>query len=149
MPATPTLPVNPIPLAVPIPTVTTSTATTQIPVVKSAATSIPVTVYILAQGKLEGIPLPHRKALSGRKSFCPQLQYTPTKQQPEVTSSVTTFQVKEDTTWPNIMPASTNLFEARADWPIPPTKTPAVKVEKAEVPPRVAAIPHAMVSNKF
>ena len=46
------------------------------------------------------------------------------------------------------MPASTNLFEARADWPIPPTETPTVKMEKAEVPPRIAAIPHAMVLAK-
>ena len=47
------------------------------------------------------------------------------------------------------MPASTNLFEARASWPIPPTETPAVvKMEKTEVPPRVAAIPHAKVLNK-
>ena len=44
------------------------------------------------------------------------------------------------------MTASTNLFEARADWPIPPTQAPTVKVE--EVPPRVAAIPCAMVSHK-
>ena len=45
--------------------------------------------------------------------------------------------------------ASTNLFEARANWPIPPTETPTVvKMEDTEVPPRVAAIPHAMVLNK-
>ena len=35
-----------------------------------------------------------------------------------------------------------------ADWPIPPTEPPKVKMEKAEVPPRVAAIPHAMFLNK-
>ena len=40
------------------------------------------------------------------------------------------------------------LFLARADWPILPTQTPAVKIEKAEVPPRVAAIPCAVVLNK-
>ena len=56
-------------------------------------------------------------------------------------------QVREDTPWPNTIPASTNLFKARADWPIPPMQTPAVKVEKA-VQPRVAAIPHAMVLSK-
>ena len=41
-----------------------------------------------------------------------------------------------------------NLFESRADWPIPPMQTPTVKVEKAEAPPRVAAIPCAMVLPK-
>ena len=41
-----------------------------------------------------------------------------------------------------------NLFEARADWLIPPMQTPSVKLEKAEVPSRVAAIPRAMVSPK-
>ena len=58
MPATPTLFMNPILPAVPTPTVATSTATSQMPVVKSAAISIPVTVYNLAQGKFEGIPYP-------------------------------------------------------------------------------------------
>ena len=47
------------------------------------------------------------------------------------------------------MPASTNLFDARTSWPIPPTETPAVvKMKKTEVPPRVAAICHALVLNK-
>ena len=54
----PTLPMNSIPPIEPIPTVATSTATTQISVVKSAATLIPVTVYNMAQGKFEGIPYP-------------------------------------------------------------------------------------------
>ena len=47
------------------------------------------------------------------------------------------------------MPASTNLCEARPNWPIPPTKTPiVVKKEKTEAPPRVAAILHTMILNK-
>ena len=47
------------------------------------------------------------------------------------------------------MSASTNLFDARASWPIPPSETPSVvKKEKEEVPPRVTAIPHALVLNK-
>ena len=59
IPTTPTLttPLNLIP-TVPIPIVATSTATNQMLVVKSAAASIPVTVYNLAQGKFEGIPNP-------------------------------------------------------------------------------------------
>ena len=66
---------------------------------------------------------------------------TPTKPLPEAIPNAPTFQVREDTPWPNTVPASTNLFKARADWPIPPMQTPKVKVEKVEVPPRVAAIP--------
>ena len=49
---------NPITPAVPTPTVATSTVTTQMPVVKSAATSIPSIVFNLVQGKFEGIPYP-------------------------------------------------------------------------------------------
>ena len=56
LPTTPTTsaPVNPIP----IPTAAMSNASTQIPIVKSAAMSITVTVYSLAQGKFKGIPSP-------------------------------------------------------------------------------------------
>ena len=79
MPATPTLAMNSIPPAVPSPTVATSTATIQMPVAKSAATSIPVTVYNLAQGKYEGMPYPAGRPPNGRESFCPQLQYAPSK----------------------------------------------------------------------
>ena len=68
--------------------------------------------------------------------------------QPDVIPNAPTFQVREDTLWPKTVPASTNLFNARADWPIPPMQTPTMKVEKAEVPPRVAEIPHAMVLPK-
>ena len=43
---------------------------------------------------------------------------------------------------PNTMPASTNLFDARTSWPISPTETPTVvKMEKTEVPPRIATHP--------
>ena len=79
IPTNPTSPVNPILPIEPTPTVATSTATTQTLVVKSAATSIPVTVYNLVQGKLEGIPYPTGKTPSGRKSFCPQLQHAPAR----------------------------------------------------------------------
>ena len=59
------------------------------------------------------------------------------------------LQNREDTPWPNTMPASTNLFNARASWPILPTEICAVvKIEKTEVPPRVATIPHTLVLNK-
>ena len=47
------------------------------------------------------------------------------------------------------MPAPTNLLDARASWPILPMETSTVvKMEKTEVPPRVGAIPNALVLNK-
>ena len=55
-----------------------------------------------------------------------------------------TFLVREDTPCPNTESASMNLFEATADWPIPPTPAPT----KIEVPPQTAVIPHAMVMPK-
>ena len=63
LPSTPTSTssMDPIPPAAHTPTVATSTVTTQMPMVKSVATSIPVTVYNLAQGKFEGIPYPTRR----------------------------------------------------------------------------------------
>ena len=50
------------------------------------------------------------------------------------------------------MPASTNVFVARASWPIPPSETSTpifVKTEKAEerTPSKIAAIPHVMVNK--
>ena len=130
MPTNLTLPMSSILPAEPSPMVNTSTATTPKPVTSSAATSIPVTVYNLAQVNFKGIP-------------------NPQEQQPEATPTVTTLQTREDTPWSNTMPASTKLFNAKKSWPIPPTDTPAVvKMEKTEVPPRVAAIPHTLVMNK-
>ena len=78
MPAIPNSLVNPILPAEPIPTVATPTVIAQMPVVKSAATSIPVTVYNLAQGKFEGIPT-SQEGPKWKKILLPQLKYTPTK----------------------------------------------------------------------
>ena len=118
------------------------------PMVKSAAMSILVTVYNLAQVKFEGIPHPTGRPQAEENPSAPSCSLPQERPQPKALPNAPTFQVREDTPWPNTIPASTNLFEARADWLIPPTQTPTVKVEKAEVPPRVAAIPHAMVLPK-
>ena len=119
------------------------------PVVKSAATSLPVTVYNLVQGKFEGIPCPTGRPQEEENPSAHSCNLSQQRQQPEAAPTVTNPQTREDTRGPNIMPVSTNLFEARASWPIPPSETPTVvKVEKTEVPPRVAAIPHALVLNK-
>ena len=64
----PTLPTDPTPSAV------NTMVTTQTPEAKSAATtttSIPVTVYILAQGKFKGISYPTRKFQEGEGPSTP------------------------------------------------------------------------------
>ena len=71
--------------------------------------------------------------------------------QPSTTWSYTqcpTIQVREDTPWPNTIPASTSLFEARAGWPVPPTLAPSMKVENREVLSKIATILCAMVLPK-
>ena len=110
------------------------------PVMKSAATSIPVIVHNLVHGKFEGIPYPTGSPQVEENPSAPSCNTPQQRQQPEAIPNVTTFQVREDTSWPNTMSASTNMFEARADWPIPPTETPTVKMEKAEVPPKAVVI---------
>ena len=112
----PTVPMNSIP-AVPTPTVATSTATTQMPVVKSAATSVPVTVYNLVQGKLKGIPYPIGRPQVEENPSAPSCNAPPQGQQPKAVPNAQTFQV---TPHGLTLPASTNLFEAWEDWPIPP-----------------------------
>ena len=149
MPANPTSPMNLISPAEPTPTVVTSTATTQMQVVKSTATSIPVTVYNLVQGKFKGIPYPTGRPQVEENPSTPSCNMPQQRQQPEATPAVTTLQTRVDTPWPNTVPGSTNLFEARASWPIPLAETPIiVKMEKTEVEPRVATILCAMVLNK-
>ena len=140
LPTTPTVPVNSI-SAVPTPTVATSTATTETPMVKSAARSIRVNVYNLAQGRFEGISYPTGRPQVEENPSAPSCNEPPQRQQHEAVPNAPTFQLREDTPWPNTIPASTNLFKERANWPIPPTQILAVMMEKAEAPTRVAAIP--------
>ena len=101
-------------------------------------------VYNLAQGTFEGILYPAGRAQVEENPSTPK--YNPP--QAEAPPNAPTFQVREDTPWPNTVPVSMNLFKARADWPIPLMPAPTVKVEKTEVPPHIAAIPHAMVLPK-
>ena len=79
-------------------------------------------------------------------------------QQPKATAAATFTSplTRDDTLWPNIILASTNLFVVRASWLIPPNvkeaTTPTfVKMEKTDkkTPPKLAAIPHTMVQNKM
>ena len=154
MPTNPTFPMNPTQPAEPNPTVVNTKATTQMPVAKSAATaatSIPVTVYNLAQGKFEGIPYFTGKPQEERGPSIPSCNNPHERQQPKAAVTATAPQNREGTPWPNTMPASTNLFDARASWPNPPTEAPTfVKTEDAEkkIPLRLAAIPHTLVLNQ-
>ena len=112
-------PVNPIPT----PNSSHSYRSTQMPVVKSAAMSAPVTLYKLSQGTFKAIPYPTGKS---------QVEENPSTSncnppQSEATPNVPAFQVRKDTPWPHTMPASTYLFEARADWPILSVPAPTVK----------------------
>ena len=122
---------NPILPVEPTPTVATSTATTQMPVVKSAVMSIAVTVYNLVQGKFERIPYPTGRPQLEENPSAPSCNTSQQRQQPEAAANITTLQTREDTSWPNTMPVSKNLFEARVSVPIPPTETPTVvKMDK-------------------
>ena len=105
MPATPTSPMNPILPAEPTATVATSTTTTQMPVVKSTATSIPLTVYNLVQGKFEGIPYPTGRPQVQENPSTPSCNIPQQSQQPEGTPTAISLQAREDTSWSNTMPA--------------------------------------------
>ena len=93
------------------------------------------------------------RRFQGEEDACiPNGNNPPKVQQPKTTATATAPQTREDTQWPNIMPAYTNLFVTRASWPIPPSKTSMpifIKMEKAEdrTSPKIAGIPHAMVSK--
>ena len=116
----------------PVPTV--ATTSTQMPVTRSTATSIQIMVYNLATGKFREVPCPLTLT---QNSNTPTLEDIPSAP------------VIQGTPWPNAGSASENLFETRKEWPIPPTPvpTPALTL-KTEEPPKIAAIPHAMVMPK-
>ena len=127
-------------------------------VVQPAATAtklIPLTVYNLAQNRVQEIPNPTGRFQEEEHPFTPNHGYPPMAQQPTTTTTFIAPTTKDDTPWPNTIPALTNLFVARAPWPIPPNvnevPTPTfVKTEKAEekISPKQASIPHAMILNK-
>ena len=108
-------------------------------------------MYNLAQGKFEGIPYPTGKLQEEEAHSNSSHSNPQERQQPEAAVTATAPQNRVDTPWPNTMPASTNLFDTGASWPIPPTEAPkVVKIEQAEkrTPPRLPTIPHALVLNK-
>ena len=153
LPVNPTLPIGPIPTVV-----TTMVTSTQMSAVGPTATTanptpIPVTVYNLAQSRIQEIPNPPMRVFQGEEDPSTPNGDNPTKvQQPKATATAAALQTREDTPWPNTMPASTNLFVTKASWPIPPSETSTpmfMKTEKAEdrTSPKIAAIPHVMVNK--
>ena len=152
-PMNPTLPADTTLSTEPTPTVATNMVTTQMPVARTAnttATAVPVTVYNLAQGKFKGIPYPTKRLKEEEGLSIPSGNNPLMEQQPAAVATASAPHNRVDTPWPNTIPASTNLFEARASWPIPPVEAlTAIATEKAEekTPPRVAAIPHAIVNK--
>ena len=137
IPTTP-MPATPVNSAQTVPTSTVATTSTQMPMTKSTATSITVMVYNLAKGRFDEVTYStgrpqHEQNHSIQNSNPPQLEAIPNTS------------VREATHWPRTASAPKNLFEARKDWPIPPMPAPTVKIE---VPPQIAAIPHAMVMPK-
>ena len=85
-----------------------------------------MTVYNLAQGKFEGIPYPTGKPQEEEGSSAPSCNNPKEKQQLEAAVTATAPQNREEIPWPITMPAFTNLFDARASWPVPPTEAPTV-----------------------
>ena len=132
----PTAPVN---SSQTVPNSTIATTSTQMPMVKSTALSIPVTVYTLAAEKFAEVPYP-----TGR----PQNEGNPSiyNSNPPPLKDIPNAPVRQDTPWPSTVSASRNLFKTRKDWPITHTPAPTVK---PEVPPQTATIPHAMVMPKL
>ena len=104
----------------------------------------------MAQGKFKGIPYPTRKPQEEEGPSIPSCNNPQEEQKPEASVTATAPQNREGTPWPITMPASMNLFNARASWPIPPIEaTTVIKTEKAEkISPRLPASPHALVLNK-
>ena len=112
---TPTTPVNST-LTVPTPTV--ATTSTQMPVVKSTATSILVMVYNLTIGKFDEVPYPSERSQASNNPFVHNSNPPPLEAIPNAP-------VRDGTPWPTTIPASTNLFEARAGWPVHPKPAPS------------------------
>ena len=128
--STTSTPTTPVDLTPTVPTPTVATTCTQMPKVKSSVASIPVMVYNLVKGTFDRVPYATERPQA--EENCSIHNFNPP--QPEAIPNAQTFQVREDTPWPNTIPVSTNLFKARADWPIPSMQTPTLNVEKAEVP---------------
>ena len=103
----PTVAITAMPAA---PTPTVATIATQTMPMISVMETIPITMHSIAKKKFETTPT-EKSLLDLNPSIPPPVEDVP---------NVPVFKVREDTPWPNTEPIDTNLFEARADWAIPP-----------------------------
>ena len=85
--------------------------------------SIPLTVCNLSSPKVQEMPNPTmKKSLEREGMFTPNCGSPLMEQQqpkPTATATFATPLTRDDTPWPNTVPASTNVFVARS-WPFPP-----------------------------
>ena len=104
LPMNPTLAINPTPMVV-----TTMATSTQMSVVRPNATTanptpIPVTVYNLAQSRIQEMANPPMRRFQGEEDpSTPSGDNPPKVQQPKATATATAPQTREDTPWPNTM----------------------------------------------
>ena len=100
-----------------------------------------VVVFKLATGQFAEVPHPTGKPQDERNSSV--------HSNPPALEDIPNAPFRQGSSWPNSGSAPENLFEARKDWPIPPTSapTPAPTI-KTEAPPQVAVIPCVMVRPK-
>ena len=119
-------------------TPTVATASTQMPVVKSTAMPILVTVYNLATRKYSEIPYSTGRPQNKGNPSVHNSSHPPLEDIPKAL-------VREAIPWPSTGSGPENLFEARKDWLIPPTPVPTVNTE---APHQTAVITCAMVMTK-
>ena len=103
-------------------TPTLATTSTQMPVLRSTKASILVTVYKLVTGQFSEVPYPTGRLQNERNpSVC--------NSNPPLLEDIPKAPVREGNPWHNAGSASENLFQARKDWPFPPTPAPTLTVK--------------------
>ena len=122
------------------PTPTVATASTQMPVTRSTAIVILVTVYKLATEQFAEVPHPTARPQNAEH---PSVQSS----NPQPLEDIPKTPVRQGTSWPSTGSASKNLFKTRKDWPIPPAPASAPTI-KTKASPQVVAIPHVMIMPK-
>ena len=140
-------------------TATTATAT-QTPMMKPTATSIkgpnakltpiPLAVYNMPSAKMQEVPRSSmQRPQGGEVPLIPNLNNPPMKQQPKplqpkapATASDAIPPTRDDTPWPNTVPASTNLFVGQS-WLISlnGNEIPTLALIKMEKRPDAESIP--------
>ena len=123
------IPIPTTPMNSTAPTPTVATTSTQMPVVRSTAESIPVMVYKLAMRKFAEVHYPTARP---KNEGHPSIQSS----NPPPLEDIPNAPVRWGIPWPSTGSASQNLFETRKDWPISPTPTPTpAPTVKTEAPP--------------